>query len=57
VEVFTLLVTAPGTDERPSAPHRAVVEWTGPVSPEARRAEIRNARGDGSTLLVDIEVR
>lgn len=57
IEGFTLVVTAPGAEEEPTGTHRAVVEWTGVVSSQAAVAEIRNARADGSDLLVEIQVR
>ena len=54
VEVFQVVATSPG-DVEPLA--RALVEWTGPVRPQATKVELRNARSDGGRAFADIELR
>lgn len=54
VEVFQVVASAPGGEDRLT---HAVVEWTGPANPEAKRVELRSARSDGGSAFVEIEVR
>ena len=53
LEVFQVVATSPGGAEPLT---RAVVEWTGPVRAEATRVELGNARADGGSVFIDIEV-
>jgi hypothetical protein len=58
IAVFCLTTAGPSdVPHPPTEPATALVDWTGPISPDTARVEVLEADPDGGSVVVDVDVR